>query len=159
MITFYILGQKFVKFFVGILENLRLSERHSEINWPLVILGTNSPLCNWWWVASFYKKILPLDWNTRPLNNEMTGLPKDKPGSSLIFLFYVVCEFIPKDDKNEQKPGANSSGGAHLVIGDGLRHFLLCSIIASDSIAYMRHLVQGRRNICPANFCRKWIFL
>ena len=50
--------------------------------------------------------------------------------------FHVVCEFIPKDAKNEQKPGANSSGGAHLVIGDGLRHFLLCSIIASDSIAY-----------------------
>ena len=33
--TFYILGQKFVKFFVGFLENLRLSKRHSEINWPL----------------------------------------------------------------------------------------------------------------------------
>ena len=59
--------------------------------------------------------------------------------------FHVVCEFIPKDTKNEQKPGANSSGGAHLVIGDGLRHFLLCSIIASDSIAYIHHLVQGRR--------------
>ena len=67
----------------------------------------------------------------------------------------------PKDAKNEQKPGANSSGGAHLVIGDGLRHFLLCSIIASDSIAYMRHLVQGRRNILrrlgfvPTRLCRK----
>ena len=94
-----------------------------------------------------YKKLLPLDSNTRLLNNEMTGLPKDKPESSLIFLIYVVCEFIPKDAKNEQKPGANSSGGAHLVIGDGLRHFLLCSIIASDSIAYIHHLVQGRRNI------------
>ena len=33
--TFYILGQKFVKFFVGFLENLRLSKRHSETNWPL----------------------------------------------------------------------------------------------------------------------------
>ena len=33
--TFYILGQKFVKFFVGFLENLRLSKRRSEINWPL----------------------------------------------------------------------------------------------------------------------------
>ena len=33
--TFYTLGQKFVKFFVGFLENLRLSKRHSEINWPL----------------------------------------------------------------------------------------------------------------------------
>jgi hypothetical protein len=35
--TNYILGQKFVKFFVGYLENLRLSKRHSEINWPLGI--------------------------------------------------------------------------------------------------------------------------
>ena len=33
--TFYILGQKFVKFFVVVLENLRLLRRHSEINWPL----------------------------------------------------------------------------------------------------------------------------
>ena len=33
--TFYILGEIFVKFFVGFLENLRLSKRHSEINWPL----------------------------------------------------------------------------------------------------------------------------
>ena len=33
--TFYILGQKFVKFFDGFLENLRLSKRHSEIHWPL----------------------------------------------------------------------------------------------------------------------------
>ena len=33
--TFCILGQKFVKFFVGFLEYLRLSKRHSEINWPL----------------------------------------------------------------------------------------------------------------------------
>ena len=30
-----ILGQKFVKFFVGFLENLRLSKTHSENNWPL----------------------------------------------------------------------------------------------------------------------------
>ena len=36
--TFYILGQKFVKFFIGFLENLRLSKRHSEINWPLALL-------------------------------------------------------------------------------------------------------------------------
>ena len=35
LITFYILGQKFVKFFVGFLENLRLSIRHFEIYWPL----------------------------------------------------------------------------------------------------------------------------
>ena len=33
--TFYILRQKFVKFFVGFLENLRLWKIHSEINWPL----------------------------------------------------------------------------------------------------------------------------
>ena len=33
--TFYILGQKFVKVFIGFLENLRLSKRHSEINWHL----------------------------------------------------------------------------------------------------------------------------
>ena len=32
MITFYILGQKFVKFFVVFLENLKKSKRHSEIN-------------------------------------------------------------------------------------------------------------------------------
>ena len=31
----FILVQKFVKFFFGFLENLRLSNRHSEINWPL----------------------------------------------------------------------------------------------------------------------------
>ena len=30
--TFYILGQKFVKFFVVFLKNLRLSKRRSEIN-------------------------------------------------------------------------------------------------------------------------------
>ena len=30
--TFYILGQKFVKFSVGFLENLRYQKRHSEIN-------------------------------------------------------------------------------------------------------------------------------
>ena len=30
--TFYILGQKFGKFFVGFLEKLRLPKRHSEIN-------------------------------------------------------------------------------------------------------------------------------
>ena len=35
LITFFILGQKFVKFFDAFLENLRLSKRHSEINWPL----------------------------------------------------------------------------------------------------------------------------
>ena len=29
-------GQKFVKNFVGFLENLKKSKRHSEINWPLV---------------------------------------------------------------------------------------------------------------------------
>ena len=29
------MGQKFVKFFVGVLENLKKSKRHSEINWPL----------------------------------------------------------------------------------------------------------------------------
>jgi hypothetical protein len=34
--TFYILGQKCVKFFVVFLENLRLSKQHSEINWPLL---------------------------------------------------------------------------------------------------------------------------
>ena len=34
--TFYILWQKFVKFFVVFLEHLRLSKRHSEINWPLL---------------------------------------------------------------------------------------------------------------------------
>ena len=28
-------GQKFVKFFVGFLENLKTSRRHSEIIWPL----------------------------------------------------------------------------------------------------------------------------
>ena len=28
-------GQKFVKFFVGFLENLKKSKRHPEINWPL----------------------------------------------------------------------------------------------------------------------------
>ena len=34
--TFYILGQNSVKCFDGFfLENLRLSKRHSEINWPL----------------------------------------------------------------------------------------------------------------------------
>ena len=33
--TFYILGKKIVNFFVAFLENLRLSKRHSEINWPL----------------------------------------------------------------------------------------------------------------------------
>ena len=31
--TFKILGQKFVKFFVGFLENLKKSKSHSEINW------------------------------------------------------------------------------------------------------------------------------
>ena len=30
--TFQIPGQKFVKFFVGVLENLKKSKRHSEIN-------------------------------------------------------------------------------------------------------------------------------
>ena len=30
--TFYILGQKFVKFYARFLVNLRLSKRHSEIN-------------------------------------------------------------------------------------------------------------------------------
>ena len=40
LITFYILGQKFVKFFVVFLENLRLSKRQSEINWPLACLLT-----------------------------------------------------------------------------------------------------------------------
>ena len=30
--TFYILRPKFVKFFVGFMENLKLSKRHSEIN-------------------------------------------------------------------------------------------------------------------------------
>ena len=34
--TFCSLGQKFVKFLVVFLENLELSKRHSEINWPLV---------------------------------------------------------------------------------------------------------------------------
>ena len=33
--TFFVLGQKSVKFFVVFLENLRLSNRHSEINRPL----------------------------------------------------------------------------------------------------------------------------
>ena len=33
--TFNILGQKFVKFVVVFLENLRLLKRHSEINRPL----------------------------------------------------------------------------------------------------------------------------
>ena len=33
--TFYILGQKFVNFFVGFLEKFQISKRHSEINWPL----------------------------------------------------------------------------------------------------------------------------
>ena len=33
--TFYILGQKFVKFVIGFLENSKKSKRHSEINWPL----------------------------------------------------------------------------------------------------------------------------
>ena len=33
--TFQILGQKFVKFFVGFLENLKTSKRHSEIIRPL----------------------------------------------------------------------------------------------------------------------------
>ena len=32
LITFWFLGQKFVKFFVGCLENLKKSKRHSEIN-------------------------------------------------------------------------------------------------------------------------------
>ena len=41
--TFYILGQKFVKFFVGFLENLRLSKRHSEINWPLISAAKKGP--------------------------------------------------------------------------------------------------------------------
>jgi len=35
LITFDILGQKLVTFFVVFLENFRLSKRHSEINWPL----------------------------------------------------------------------------------------------------------------------------
>ena len=35
--TFYILGQKFVKFFVGFLGKSKISKRHSEINWPLVV--------------------------------------------------------------------------------------------------------------------------
>ena len=35
LITFDILGQKLVKFFVGFLENLKTSKRHSEIIWPL----------------------------------------------------------------------------------------------------------------------------
>ena len=35
LITFDILGKKFVKFFVGFLENFRLLKIHSEIDWPL----------------------------------------------------------------------------------------------------------------------------
>ena len=33
--TFQILGQKFVKFFVGILVQTMTSKRHFEINWPV----------------------------------------------------------------------------------------------------------------------------
>ena len=41
--TFYILGQKFVKFFVGFLEKFKKSKRHSDINRPLKhIISANS---------------------------------------------------------------------------------------------------------------------
>ena len=33
--TFYILGQKFVKFLIGFFFKCKISKRHSEINWPL----------------------------------------------------------------------------------------------------------------------------
>jgi hypothetical protein len=49
LITFDILGQKFVKFSVGFLENFRLSKRHSEINWPLVEVPTLFSMLGWVW--------------------------------------------------------------------------------------------------------------
>ena len=41
--TFQILGQKFVKFFVGILVQTMRPKGHFEINWPLVKVSSLQP--------------------------------------------------------------------------------------------------------------------
>ena len=41
--TFQILGQKFVKFFVGILVQTMRPKGHFEINWPLVEVSSLQP--------------------------------------------------------------------------------------------------------------------
>ena len=56
------------KFFVGFLENLKKSKRHSEINWPLAVFLTKTKTKDWlsviWWensnllyVQTIYKSV------------------------------------------------------------------------------------------------------